>query len=153
MIAVAASISCRRMCLLADDLGVELEVGRGGHRVHQLGQVVDAADRLQLAAAEQLVPQGDVIDDHPPFEQPAHGPEQPAMGLAVEHAVVEQLRGTERGVLVQHHGAEDRLLGFVAPGRRAARRRCQASSSCRAIRTSSQVGFFQFGLRSSAAGW
>ena len=49
--------------LLADDLGVELEVGRGGHRVHQLGQVVEAAGRLQLASAEQLVAEGDVVDD------------------------------------------------------------------------------------------
>ena len=31
--------------LVADDLGVELEVGRGGHRVHQLGQVLEAAGR------------------------------------------------------------------------------------------------------------
>ena len=75
------------------------------------------------------------------------------MRLAVEHRVVEQLRRAERGVLVEQHRAEHRLLGLVAPGRRAADVRYQRSRSCRAIRTSSQVGFFQFGLRSSAAGW
>ena len=49
--------------LVADDLGVELDVGRGGHRVHQLGQVLQAAGALQLAPAEQLVAQRDVVDD------------------------------------------------------------------------------------------
>ena len=46
-----------------------------------------------------------------------HRPEEAAMGLAVEHAVVEELGRAERGVLVEQHRPEHGLLGFGAPGR------------------------------------
>ena len=65
--------------LVADDLGVELEVGRGGHRVHQLGEVLQAAGGLELAPAEQLVAQRDVVDDHPPLGERQHRAEEPAV--------------------------------------------------------------------------
>ena len=51
--------------LVFDDLGVELDVGRGGDGIHQLGEVLEPARDLQLAPAEQLVAQGDVVDDGP----------------------------------------------------------------------------------------
>src|SRR6185437_2170328 len=49
--------------LVFDDLGVELDVGRGGNRVDQLGQILQTAGGLELPAAKQLVPESDVIDD------------------------------------------------------------------------------------------
>ncbi len=49
--------------LVLDDPRVVLEVGRGGNDVDQFGEVVVAADRLQFAAAVELVAQRDVVDD------------------------------------------------------------------------------------------
>src|SRR5438034_11148671 len=44
-----------------------------------------------------------------------HGAEQESVALAIEHGVVENLGGLEGRVLIEQHGAENRLLRFVAP--------------------------------------
>ena len=141
------------MRLVADDLGVELEVGRGGHGVHQLGQVLQPARGLELAPAEQLVPQRDVVDDGSMLGEREHRAEEPAVALPVEHLSSTSSAARSAASWSSSIAAEHRLLGLLAPGSRAADVRISGRVSCRAIRTSSQVGFFQFGLRSSAAGW
>src|SRR5438034_6669821 len=50
-----------------------------------------------------------------------HGAEQESVALAIEHGVVENLGGLEGRVLIEQHGAENRLLRFVAPDRKSTR--------------------------------
>ncbi len=42
---------------------------------------------------------------------------QAAMSLAVEQGVIEQLHSAERGVLIEQHRPQHRLLGLIAPRR------------------------------------
>ncbi len=73
------------------------------------------AGPVQVAAAHQLVAQRDGIDHVAPLGQGEHGAEQQPVTLAVEHRIVQDFGGLERRVLVEQHGAEHRLLRFVAP--------------------------------------
>ena len=100
----------------ADDAGVVVEIGGRRHRVHQLGEVFRAAGRIELAPAEQLVAQRDVVDHHPLLGHRHHGAEELAVGVLVEHRVVQHLGRAERRVLVEHHRAQYRLLRLRAPG-------------------------------------
>src|SRR6266566_2600123 len=72
-------------------------------------------DVVPTAAARQLVAQGHGIDDVAALGQRQHRAEQQAMRFPVEHRVVQDFSGFERRVLVEHHGTEDGLLGFITP--------------------------------------
>jgi hypothetical protein len=99
-----------------DDLGVELDVRGGRDGVHQLGEVIETADRIELATAKQLIAESDVVDDRSVLGERKHGAEEPPVRLAIEHRVVHQLRGAQCRILIEQHGAEHRLLRFLAPG-------------------------------------
>ena len=142
----AASIR-RRRWPVANDPGVEFQIGRGGHRVHQLGQTeaAQASRSPRRSSSSRSV----------------------IWSMTTRRSVSASIRKRRRP-LAQNMVSQLRARSAASwssstppaparrpPGSRApsGRRRCQRSRSCRAIRTSSQVGFFQFGLRSSAAGW
>src|SRR5439155_13307132 len=73
----------------------------------------------------------DRIDDVAALGQREHRPEQQPMSLAVEHRVVQDLRGLEGRVLVEQHRAENRLLRLVTPRSLAAGPLGRSSVSCR----------------------
>src|SRR6266566_4457051 len=106
--------------LVAHDPGVIVDVGGGGDDVDERRDVFHPPGAVQVAAARQLVAQRHGIDDIAALGQRQHRAEQEAMRFPVEHRVVQDFSGFERRVLVEQHGAEDRLLGFVAPGSLAA---------------------------------
>src|SRR6266542_3053406 len=56
-------------------------------------------------APAQLVAQRHGIDHVAAFGQRHHRPEQETVAFAIEHAVVQDLGGLERRVLVEHHRA------------------------------------------------
>ncbi len=91
--------------LVADDLGVVVDVGRRGHDVDQRRDVFHPTRAVEVAAAAQLVAQGDGIDDVAALGQGQHRPEQQAVALAVEHRVVQDFGGLERRILVEQHRA------------------------------------------------
>src|SRR6266853_116665 len=102
--------------LIAHDACVILDVGGSGDDVDERGDVLDAAGAVEVAAARQLVAQGDGVDHVAALGQGDHRAEQETVSLAIEHRIVEELRGFQGGVLIEQHGAEDSLLGLVAPG-------------------------------------
>ncbi len=101
--------------LVPDDLGVVLDVGGGGHDVDQRGDVLHPARAVEVAAAAQLVAQGDGIDDVTALGERDHRAEQQPVAFLVEHRVVQDFGRFEGRILVEHHRAEDRLLRVVAP--------------------------------------
>jgi hypothetical protein len=70
--------------LLADDLGVVLGVGRVRHAAEDLREGLVAADRLELAAAGQLLGQGDRVDRLAQVVEVADRPVDHLMGVAIE---------------------------------------------------------------------
>src|SRR5438105_8631963 len=101
--------------LVADDPRVIVDVGSGRDDVGQPRDVFHAAGAVQIAPARQLVAQRHGIDDVAPLGQGHHRAKQQTMSFPVEHRVVQDFSGSERGVLVEHHGAEEGLLGFITP--------------------------------------
>ena len=91
--------------LVADDLGVVVDVRGGRDDVDQCRDVLHPAGTIEVAAPAQLVAQRDGIDDVAALGQREHRPEQQAMALLVEHCVVQDLGGLERRILVEQHRA------------------------------------------------
>src|SRR5690606_1094684 len=91
---------------LTDDLRVILDVCGGGHRIHQLGDVLEPADGLQLLGLLQLLAQRDRVDDTTLLEQARHRPEDATVRLAVEHGVVDDLDRLRHRVRVDQHAAQ-----------------------------------------------
>ncbi len=89
--------------LFPDDLGVVFDVRSRGDRVQELGQIGKPPGRIQLLGLLQLLAQGDDVDDVPSFEEAGHGPEEPSVGLPVEHGVPDHLDGLGHGVPVDEH--------------------------------------------------
>ncbi len=91
--------------LVADDLGVILDVGGGGHDVDQRGDVLHPACAIEIAAAAQLVAEGDGIDDVRALGERDHRAEELPMALLVKHRVVQDFGGFERRILIEQHRA------------------------------------------------
>src|SRR5207244_4398579 len=49
------------------------------------------------------------------LDEREHRSEEQPMALSIEHGVVEHFGGLQGRVLIEQHGAEDRLLRLVAP--------------------------------------
>ena len=101
--------------LVAYDAPVVLDVGGGRHDVDEGADVLHAADPIEVAALDQLVAQRDRIHDVAALGEGGHGAEQQPVSLAIEHRIVEDFRRLQGRVLIEQHGAEHRLLRFVAP--------------------------------------
>ena len=106
--------------LVPHDPGVILDVRGGRHHVDQGAEVLHPPGAIEVAALPQLLAQRDRIDHVAALGEGRHRPVQQAVGLPVEHRVVEQLGGLEGRILVEQHGAEHGLLRLAAPGSLAA---------------------------------
>ena len=153
MMEVLASIRRRRIALSRTILAWNSRLAAVGTASTSSARYSSPPAGLELAPAEQLVPQRDVVDDDPMLGEREHRPVEPAVALPVEHAC--RPPAPRPGAPRPGRAASPPAPPARPPGSRepSGRRTDQRSRSCRAIRTSSQVGFFQFGLRSSAAGW
>ena len=98
--------------LVADDSGVVLDVGRGRDSVEQLGKVGGPTSRFELTRVLELFIQRDHVDDIPALEEAHHASEESAVGLPMEHGVVDDLDRFRHRVVVDQHTAEDRDLGL-----------------------------------------
>ncbi len=103
--------------LFLHDLRVVLDVGSGGHGVHEEADVVLAARSLEIAASLQLVRERQRVDDAAALGDPHHGAKQTPVALGVEHRVVNDLHGAHHRILIHQHGGEHGLLGVLRVGR------------------------------------
>ena len=101
--------------LVAHDAAVVLDVRGRGHDVEQVGDVVGAARGLEVAGPHQLFAQHHRVHDVAPLDDLRHRAEDPAVRIAVESGVVQQLDCLQCGVGVEQHGSEDGLFGLLAP--------------------------------------
>jgi hypothetical protein len=92
---------------------VVLDVGRRGHRVDEVADVLLAAARLELPAARQLLGERQRLGDLAALREGEDRAEDAPVPLAVEHRVVDVLPGAQDRVLVEEHRAEHGLLGVL----------------------------------------
>ncbi len=103
--------------LFLHDPRVVFDVCGGRDDPEQLPEVVGAAGALEVAHLDELVAEHHGVHHVAALHDARHGPEQPTVPLAIEPALVQELDRLERGVLIQQHGAQHRLLRFLGPRR------------------------------------
>ena len=103
--------------LLANDLGVVLDVRRCRHGVDEKSDVVLAAARLEGARPRELLGERERIDYIASLGEGDHRAKNPPMALAVEHRVVEEFRRAQNGVGIHEHCRQNRLLRVFGVGR------------------------------------
>lgn len=97
---------------LAHDVGVGADVGGARGVFRQLGQVGEAADRIQLAFLLQRFGQGDEVDRLAHLQQTLHLGKDQAMRAAEEVVGDHALRHVVPALVIQHQTAQHRLLGL-----------------------------------------
>ncbi len=97
--------------LLVDDRGVRSDVGHGGRRVGELGQVARPADLRELLAIAEPRGHRDDVDRRAQRGEVVRGLEDLAVGVAVEMLGLEDLEHAVEGLAAEEHGGEHRGLG------------------------------------------
>ena len=100
--------------LLADDLGVVLDVGRRRGRVPQLGEVRVAADVLDVLLLPQPFGQRDQVDRVGLVVEGEDALEDFLVGVEVEVFGADELDDVVDDDVVAEHAAEDAALGVAA---------------------------------------
>ena len=116
--------------LVPHDARMERDVRRGGHRVHQNAEVVEAPGRLQLPGVLELLGERDHVDDVASLEEADHGAIEAPVRLAVEHPLVEVLDGSRHRFAVDEHATQHRGLRFHGVRRCAVEDRLGEGSCC-----------------------
>ena len=98
--------------LVADDSSMVFDVGRGRDRVEEFGEVDRPTRRFELTRVLELLIERDDVDDDAALEEPYHTSEETAVGLPVEHGVIDDLDRLRDRIVVDEHTAEDRDLGL-----------------------------------------
>ncbi len=96
--------------LLANDLGVVLDVCRGGNRVDEKSDVILAAARLEGPSALQLLGERERIYYITALRQRDHRAKDSPVALAIEHRVIEEFRRAQNCVGIHEHRRQHRLL-------------------------------------------
>ncbi len=128
MMEVEVSDQAAQNRLVANDLHVDSRIRSGRYGIDQVGQVREAARRLQLAPTQRLVTQGDVIDTTRRSVRPSMARKNSPVSLPIEHGVVHQLRRARCGVLIEGHRSQNCLLAS-GPRVRSNQRTAQRSRS------------------------
>ena len=98
--------------LVTDDPGMVIDVRRRRDRVEKFGEVRRAARRFDLIGVLELFIERDDVDHVPALKKAHHTSEKTAVGLPVEHGVVDDLDRFCDRIVVDEHAAEDRELGL-----------------------------------------
>ena len=94
------------------DLGVEGDVGGGGHAIGERSDVGDAAGLLQRVFAAEDVNDRDEVDGLAAFEQAQGGAINQPVRFPVEILGIEHVRNLGDGALLDQHGAQHGLFGL-----------------------------------------
>ena len=97
---------------LANDLGVEADVGRAGCAAGETLHVGDAAHALQLSRQLQALGDSEYVGRFVLFDQPRDGAIDLAMIVAIEILVGHHVADAFPGLVVQQQSAQHRLLGL-----------------------------------------
>ena len=116
--------------LALDDAGVLRREDRRRRLLGERRQVAAAADRLEVAGPLERLGHGDDVDRLATLPEVEHRGVDRPVGLAVEVGRAEDVRNLDDGVAVDQEGAEDRLLGLEALGRKAVDGHVDSGCSC-----------------------